>query len=385
MTIYHKLGKVPRRRHTTLYKEDGKSLYYEELVSSKGFSGIYTNKYHINMPTKFLETKFHSKQEDVRWDDAPIQHYHFYTNKYDRSGDFLTSRVELMQNPHVRIYTAKPDKNPDYFFKNAYAHEYIFVHHGSGTIYSDYGKLPFVPGDQIIIPQGTVYHMEFDKLEGNKLLVVESDTPYEIPKHYRNAMGQTEEHAPYHERDFKLPEFFEPKDEHGKFKMLLKGNDYFYEYTLLHHPYDIVGWDGYLYPWSFNIKDFAPKVGRLHLPPPVHLFLTTQHFVLCNFCPRLFDFDEKSIPAPYYHSNVDSAEVLYYAEGDFMSRKGVEEGSITLHPMGIPHGPQPGKYEGSVGAKETFEYAVMLDTFGSLLPTKNIQSINDEKYQQSWL
>jgi homogentisate 1,2-dioxygenase len=384
MPFYHKLGQVPKKKHTTMYKPDG-TLYKEELVSSKGFSGIYSNKYHLYMPTRTISLRETEPVDYREWLDAPLQHFHFHTDKLEKSGDFLSSRIAFLYNKHCVVQTAKPDKNPDYFFKNSFAHEYIFVHHGSGVLLSDYGKLPFTSGDQIIVPQGTIYQMHFDKLENNKIMVVESDTAYEIPKHYHNAYGQLEEHAPYEERDFKIPEYMPAIDEKGEFSLIIKANKRFFEYIVPEHPFDVVGWDGYLYPFSINIKDYNPKVGRIHLPPPVHLLFTTQHFVLCNFNPRPFDWHENAIPAPYYHSNIDSAEMLYYVEGDFMSRKGVSEGSITLHPMGIPHGPQPGKTEASVGAKFADEYAVMLDTFEPLNPTLNVKDANDENYYKSWM
>ncbi len=384
MPFYHKLGRVPKKKHTTMYKSDG-TLYKEELVSSKGFSGIYSNKYHIHIPTRTLRLKEVSPLELRVWEDSPLQHFHFHTDKIEMSGDFLTSRVPYLHNKHCIVHTARPDKNPDYFYKNSFAHEFIFVHRGSGVILSDYGRLAFESGDQIIIPQGTIYQMHFDKFKDNKLLLVESDTAYEIPKHYKNEYGQLEEHAPYEERDFKVPEYMDAIDESGEFTLLIKAGNRMFEYIIPEHPFDVVGWDGYLYPFSFNIKDYNPKVGRIHLPPPVHLLYTTQHFVLCNFNPRPFDWHEEAIPAPYYHSNIDSAEMLYYVDGDFMSRKGVSSGSITLHPMGIPHGPQPGKTEASVGAKFTEEYAVMLDTFEPLNPTRNVLDANDENYYMSWM
>lgn len=378
------MGLVPRKKHTTLYKEDG-TLYKEQLVSTKGFSDIYHNKYHIHAPTQVSGIKELSNIDDAKWENPPLQHFHFRTDAIEKSGDFFTSRVPFLENSNTRLYTGKPDKNPDYFYKNGFSHEYIFIHHGSGEFLCDLGKIRFEPGDQFIVPMATIYQMHFDKLEGNKILVVESDAPFEIPKHYRNQYGQFEEHAPYEERDFKLPEYMEPKDEKGDFKVLIKKGNRLFEYTHPTHPFDVVGWDGYLYPFAFNIKDYNPKVGRIHLPPPIHLLYNTQNFVLCNFNPRPFDWHQNAIPAPYYHANVDSAEVLYYVEGDFMSRKGVGEGSITLHPLGIPHGPQPGKTEASIGKPGTDEYAIMLDTYGPLYPTKYVQKAQDENYPYSWL
>lgn len=384
MAFYHKLGDLPLKKHTTFYKPDG-TLYKEELVSSKGFSGIYSNKYHLNMPTRTISLAEIEPLDYREWLLAPLQHFHFYTDKINKEGDFFTSRIVYLLNKHCIVIAAKPTSNPNYFYKNSYAHEYIFVHRGSGTILSDYGKINFTAGDQIIIPQGTIYQMHFNDFADNKLLIIESDTPYEIPKHYRNEYGQLEEHAPYEERDFKLPEFMPAIEEKGEFKLLIKAGKKLFEYIIPDHPFDVVGWDGFLYPYAFNIKNYNPKVGRIHLPPPVHLLFNTQHFVVCNFNPRPFDWHENAVPAPYYHSNIDSAEMLYYVEGDFMSRKGVDVGSITLHPMGIPHGPQPGKTEASVGAKFTNEYAVMLDTFKPLEPTLNVFESNDEMYYKSWM
>jgi len=384
MPFYYKQGLLPKKKHTTFYKDDG-TLFREELVSTKGFSGIYTNKYHYDMPTKTISYKELAPQENFEWNNAPLAHFHFYTDKLQKEGDSLTSRIPYLYNQHCIIYAAKPTENPNYFYKNAYCAEYIFIHRGKGEFVSDYGTIPFENGDQIIIPHGTIYQLNFDNFDNVKILVVESTSSFEIPKHYRNEYGQLEEHAPYEERDFKLPELTESLDNKGEYKIIIKANKRFFEYIQPHHPFDLVGWDGFLYPFAFNIKDYNPKVGRIHLPPPVHLLFNTQHFVLCNFNPRPFDWHENAIPAPYYHSNIESAEMLYYVEGDFMSRKGVGIGSITLHPMGIPHGPQPGKTEASIGAKFTNEYAIMLDTFEPLYPTIYVQNCLDDKYPYSWL
>lgn len=385
MSFYHKLGNLPSKKHITFFKEDGLNLYREELCSTRGFSGIYSTKYHINMPTSTLKVEERKGVDDLLWQDAPLSYFHFLTDKLKNEGDFFTSRNEFLQNKHCSISTAHPTKNADYFYRNSYAHEFIFVHFGKGNILSEYGVLPFIPGDQIVIPQGTIYQMVFDSFENNKIVIVESDTPYDIPNHFRNEYGQLLEEAPYCERDFKIPSELITKDIKGEFELIIKAGRRLFKHTLDHHPFDIAGWDGYLYPFSFNIKEYAPKVGKLHLPPPVHLLYTTQHFVVCNFCPRLFDFHPQSIPAPYFHTNVDSAEVLYYIEGDFMSRKGVGVGSVTLHPLGLPHGPQPGKTEQSVGAKETFEYALMIDTFEPFDLTTNVRETMDKNYHLSWI
>ncbi len=384
MPFYVKVGKVPPKRHTTFYKEDG-TLYREELFASKGFSGIYSNKYHLYMPPQVESIGEIKKQNSVDWEDAPLQYYHFKTDDKKSNGDFITSRNIFLQNEHCIISTAHVSEDSNTFYRNSDRHEILFVHHGTGKFYSEFGVLPFEQWDYIVVPKGTTYQIKFDDYKENKLFIIESDTSIEIPSHFRNEYGQLKEDAPYYERDFKAPQFTEPIDKQGEFNLILKVLNRTFEYVLPHHPFDVVGWDGYLYPYTFNIKEYAPKVGKIHLPPPIHLIFTTQHFVVCNFVPRLFDFHPDSIPAPYYHSNVDSDEVLYYVYGDFMSRSGVSEGSITLHPMGIPHGPQPGKTEASIGKKETDEYAIMVDTFNHLNVTKNVQETMVKDYHHSWL
>jgi len=386
MPFYHSLGKIPQKRHTTFYKEDGKSLYREELFSTLGFSGVYSNKYHIHLPTQVLKIKEVSLNQAKIWNEAPLQHYHFFTEKKKSKGTFVTARNEFLKNRHCVISTANLTENdPETFFRNTGAHEYLFVHYGCGKLVSEYGQFRFEPGDQIIVPRGTTYQLFFDDFQKSKLLIVESSTPFDIPKHYRNEYGQLLENAPYCERDIKIPQFLEPKDQAGEFRLLLKVGERYFEHILPHHPFDIVGWDGYHYPFALNIKDYCPKVGKVHLPPPTHLCFNTGHFVLCNFVPRPFDFHPQAISVPYFHANIDSEEIIYYVEGDFMSRAGIQEGSVTLHPSGIPHGPQPGKIEASLGAKETKEYAVMVDTFESLQLTTNVKETLDEAYPHSWL
>jgi len=385
MPFYVKVGKVPPKRHTTFYKDDGKSLYREELFSTKGFSGIYSIKYHLYMPPQVESIKELKNENIIEWNEAPLQYYHFITGEKKTKGNFYSARNEFLRNQHCIISTAQVSEDSDIFYRNSSMHEIVFIHHGNGVFYSEYGQLPFEDWDYIVVPKGTTYRMKFDNFKDIKLFIVESDTPFEIPNHFRNEYGQLKEDAPYYERDFKVPRFTEPVDKKGKFPLILKVNNRIFEYELPHHPFDVVGWDGFLYPYTFNIKEYAPKVGKLHLPPPVHLAFITEHFVVCNFVPRLFDFHPDSIPAPYYHSNVDSDEVIYYVHGDFMSRTGVKETSITLHPMGIPHGPQPGKTEASIGKKDTEEYAIMIDAFSHLSVTKNVKDTMVEDYHHSWL
>lgn len=389
MPFYCKVGKVPAKRHTTFYKEDGKSLYREELFSTKGFSGIYSNKYHLYLPPSVdtigeMTDDLRKNTSDI-WQDAPLQYYHFFTDNKKTEGNFVTSRNAFLKNDHITISTAQVTEEADFFFRNSFAHELLFIHYGTGEFLSEYGSLPLQQWDYVVVPKGTTYQLKFKDYENVKLFIVESDTPFDIPRHFRNEYGQLTEDAPYYERDFGVPQFTEPVNQKGEFQLVLKVQNRYFRYRLPHHPFDVVGWDGFLYPYTFNLKEYAPKVGKIHLPPPVHLMFVTQHFVVCNFVPRLFDFHPQSIPAPYYHSNVDSDEVLYYVYGDFMSRTGVKEGSITLHPMGIPHGPQPGKTEASIGKKETDEYAIMIDTFTPLRVTNNVKETMVEDYAHSWL
>ena len=386
MPFYVKVGKVPPKRHTTFYKSDGKSLYREELFSTKGFSGIYSNKYHLYLPPeveKISELNIDSSANE--WKDAPIDYYHFMTDKKMTKGNILSARNEFLKNEHCVVSTAHITEDADFFYRNSQMHEIVFIHHGKGSLLSEYGKIKFEDWDYLIIPKGTTYQIKFDDYKNNKVFIIESATPYEIPSHFRNEYGQLTEEAPYYERDFRVPEFMEPVDKKTDFKLMLKVRGKMFEFRLPHHPFDVVGWDGFLYPYAFNIKEYAPKVGKIHLPPPIHLLFKTENFVICNFVPRLYDFHPNAIPAPYYHSNVDSDEVLYYVHGDFMSRTGVQEGSITLHPMGIPHGPQPGRTEASIGKKETDEYAIMIDTFQPLRVTKNVKETMVDEYSQSWL
>ena len=383
--FYVRQGELPRVKHTAFLKGDGKSLYREELVSTRGFSGAYSTKYHLNIPSAVLRTRELTVPATAPWSEAQVLYLHFFTDRKRQEGDFVTSRSLCLKNSHCRISTATPDRNSEVFFRNALASEYLFVHRGSGALLCDQGRISFGPGDQLVIPRATTYQLRFEDLAANKLLVVESDSAIEIPADYRNASGQLEEHAPYCERDLRVPQLMPPRDERGEFRVILKAGERWFEHVLPTHPFDLVGWDGFHFPYALNVHDFHPKVGRVHLPPPVHLAFRAERFVLCNFVPRPYDFHPQAIPAPYFHSNVDSDEVLYYVEGEFMSRKGIEQGSITLHPGGMPHGPQPGRTEASVGARETNELAIMIDTFDPLTPTVNVRETLDPGYAQSWL
>ncbi len=384
MSFYRRQGELPKKKHTTFYKADGKSLHREELVSSRGFDGAFATKYHLHEPTRMLRVKEVQNLGLNGVANWPLSYYHFETER-TQSGNFITSRTPYLTNESCTMSISQPTEPTDAFFRNAYAHECLFVHYGTGTLATEYGVVPFGPGDHLVLPKGTTYQLRCDTYGETKILVIESRDPFDIPSRYRNELGQLLEHAPYSERDFVGPTLTDPVDEFGEFSLYLKAGKKLFLQTLDHHPFDLVGWDGYWYPSSFNIRDFCPIVGRIHQPPPVHQLFHCGTFVLCNFCPRLFDFHPNAIPAPYFHTNVDSCEVLYYVEGDFMSRKGVKEGSITFHPTGLPHGPQPGKTEESIGAKEANEYAVMVDTFAPLQVTEAALSAQVPEYERSWL
>ena len=299
--------------------------------------------------------------------------------------DYIESRVPVLVNADCKIIVASPTQSlTDYFYKNADADEVIFIHEGEGVLKTQLGNIPFAYGDYLVVPRGMIYQIHFNT-EKNRLLIIESTQPIYTPKRYRNYFGQLLEHSPFCERDFRGPSDLETHDEEGDFLVRIKKEGILYDYTYGSHPFDVVGWDGYNYPYAFSIHDFEPITGRVHQPPPVHQTFETNTFVICSFVPRLYDYHPEAIPAPYNHSNIDSDEVLYYVDGDFMSRKSVEKGQITLHPGGIPHGPHPGTYEKSIGKKGTAELAVMIDTFKPLKLTKEALGIEMKDYYKSWL
>jgi len=384
MPHYYKLGKIPHKRHTQFRKPDGE-LYKEELVSTEGFSNVHSLVYHTTMPTQI-------KSIEEPYSVAPnialhknLKHRNFQGFQVQPNNDFLASRKPVLVNNDLYISLAAPRQSiKDYYYKNAQADEMIFIHQGSGVLKTIYGKIDFEYGDYLVIPRGTIYQIEFSD-ENNRLFIVESFSPLVYPKKYRNAFGQLMEHSPYCERDIREPKDLETHDEQGDFRILIKKQDTIYPYHYLNHPFDAVGWDGCHYPFAFSIHDFEPITGRVHQPPPVHQTFEAYNFVVCSFCPRKFDYHPEAIPTPYNHSNIDSDEILYYVAGQFMSRKHVEKGSFTLHPMGIPHGPHPGAVEKSLGAESTEELAVMVDTFNPLKLTEEALGIEDQDYYLSWV
>ena len=381
---YHSLGKIPPKRHTQFRKPDG-SLYHEELFSTEGFSDNYSLLYHANAPTQITQVGAPYSVAPELIDDKQLKHRSLLGFKVEPNDDYLKSRVPVLVNNDCKISLAAPSKSMDtYFFKNADADEVLFVHVGSGALKTPYGKINFEYGDYLVIPRGTIYQLEF-KDSNNRLLIVESTSPIITPNRYRNKFGQLMEHAPFCERDIRKPADLETNDEKGDFKFFIKKQDMIYPYTYMNHPFDLIGWDGYVYPYAFSIHNFEPITGRVHQPPPVHQTFAARGFVICSFVPRLYDYHPLSIPAPYNHSNIDSDEVLYYVDGDFMSRNNVEKGMITLHPGGIPHGPHPGAMERSIGQTVTEELAVMVDTFKPLKVTKQALDIDLGNYHTSWI
>ncbi|MFB4164286.1 homogentisate 1,2-dioxygenase [Alteribacillus sp. JSM 102045] len=382
MPFYQKMGKIPRKRHTVFRKEDG-SLYREQVMGTKGFSGIQSILYHHNPPTRIEKSKLLEDVKVTYEEQMDLSHRHFYSNKYTEESDAVTGRQYILGNEDVLIGVVNPTKAMDFFYRNGDGDEVVFVHYGSGKVESTFGTLTYNPGDYIVIPIGTIYRVVPDQ-GTSKLLVVETNSWVTTPKRYRNTHGQLLEHSPFCERDFFGPEKLETHVESSEYEVRTKSRGYMHSHTFKHHPLDVVGWDGYLFPYIFNISDFEPITGRIHMPPPIHQTFEANNFVICSFVPRLYDYHPDAIPTPYYHSNVDSDEVLYYVKGNFMSRKGIGEGSLTLHPSGIPHGPHPGKIEASIGKKETAELAVMIDTFRPLRVVKSARTMEDEEYKYSW-
>jgi homogentisate 1,2-dioxygenase len=384
MPFYQKLGKFPHKRHTTFKKEDG-TLHYEQLFGTVGFDGMSSLLYHLHRPTMVKEIgESYSVAPKIAVEKS-LKSLRLKGFQVPAEDDFLKSRKPILVNNDVHIVLSAPKKSTDdYFYKNADADEMIFIHKGTGKLRTLLGNISFSYGDYLLIPRGMIYKIEFDD-EDNRLFIVESFTPLYTPKRYRNWFGQLLEHSPFCERDLRGPEELETHDEEGEFMIKIKKEGIIHEYIYATHPFDVVGWDGYNYPYAFSIHDFEPITGRVHQPPPVHQTFETNAFVVCSFCPRLYDYHPEAIPAPYNHSNIDSDEVLYYVDGDFMSRNDIEAGHISLHPGGIPHGPHPGAYERSIGKKETVELAVMVDTFKPLKVTEEAMQIDDGKYYKSWL
>ena len=384
MPRYHTLGKIPPKRHT-VFKDDNDNFYYEELFGTIGFDGMSTLMYHTQRPT---QVKAILKSYDVAPKIAVsknMKSLKLEGFKVAPANDYLESRTCILANSDCQISLAAPKESlTHYFYKNTDSDEVLFIHKGSGKLRTHLGNIEFKYGDYLVIPRGIMYQIEFNESD-NRLFIVESKSPVYTPKRYRNWFGQHVEGAPYCERDLHPPTELETFNETGEFIIKVKKQDTIHEYVYAAHPFSVVGWDGYNFPYKFSIHDFEPITGMIHQPPPIHQTFETSSFVICSFVPRLYDYHPNSVPAPYNHSNIDSDEVLYYVDGDFMSRNDINQGSVTIHPAGIPHGPHPGTMEKSIGKKETFELAVMVDTFSPLMVTEDAIKLQNEDYYKSWV
>ena len=383
MPSYYRLGELPAKRHTQFRKPDG-SLYHEEIFGTEAFSGIYSTLYHHHPPTRVSAIKKLKGLAIGEWQPESHRHHHIRTKGLEPANDPVEGRMPLLYNGDVFISSVRPTHSMDSFFRNAQGDELYFVHEGKGMLESVFGLLPFREGDYMIVPRGTTYRIRLDSKE-NRFLVTESAGPLEVPRRYRNDYGQLVELAPYSDRDFRLPEKLVTHKESGDYEVRMKIDNALMSYMFDYHPLDVVGWDGYLYPWIFNVNDFEPLTGRVHQPPPIHQTFEAPGFDVLSFVPRKLDYHPQAIPVPYNHSNIDSDEILYYVSGDFGSRRGIEIGSFTLHRRGIHHGPQPGAIEASLGKDSTNELAIMIETRKPLRVTTIAEKLDDPNYPYSWL
>ena len=383
MPYYIQQGNIPHKRHTQFRQPDG-SLYYEEVIGAEGFSGISSIAYHVNPPTAISEVREALDFAVTYADEKNMIHRHVKGAKVEKRGDWLSGRQYMMGNDDVRLALCLPTENMSYFYRNASSDELIYVHDGEGELLSPLGSVAFQAGDYVHVPRTITHQWKINLEKPSRFLVIESSSEISPPKRYRNQFGQLLEHSPYCERDIRTPIRREPIDRQGEFEVRILKHGQLHRLVYSYHPFDVVGWDGYMYPYAISIHDFEPITGRIHQPPPVHQMFEARNFVVCSFVPRKFDYHPQSIPAPYNHSNIDSDEVLFYAEGNFMSRKGVERASFTLHPGGLPHGPHPGTVEASLGKEGTEELAVMVDTFRPLKLTEQAQAVEDKNYIYSW-
>ncbi len=384
MSYYYKLGKIPHKRHTQFRKPDG-SLYHEEVMGLRGFSGNRSLLYHLWPPTDVQQIESGCPVDASTADQGPLRHRLVLTQQVAAGGDAVEGRVPLLRNQDVTVSVARPQQPMHYWYRYAHGDEVIFIHEGAGTLESQFGTLRYGPGDYLVVPTGVIWRILPDEASAQRMLIVETAGGHiEAPRRYLNASGQFLESAPYSERDIRPPDALVTHDEEGEFEVRIKARGAIARYLYRRHPLDLVGWDGHLWPYAFNIRDFEPITGRVHQPPPVHQTFEGPGFVLCSFVPRLFDYHPQAIPAPYNHSNVDSDEVIYYVDGQFMSRRNIAPGAMTVHPNGIPHGPHPGAYEGSIGKASTDELAVMVDTFRPLVLTPQAMALEDDTYPYSW-
>jgi homogentisate 1,2-dioxygenase len=382
MPSYVRAGSLPHKRHIQFRRPDG-GLYAEELFSTKGFESVYSLLYHLRPPTATLDVRAWDRPAVRLVPNEPLRNRHFKTAGIQTGGDAIDSRRALLGNDDMLVSISQADRPMEYWYRNTGGDELLFIHHGAGVIETPFGDLAYRAHDYVVIPTGTTYRVL--PASSSRILVHESRGMVTIPRRYRNEFGQLEEHAPYYERDFRAPVLKAPVDARGEHEVRVSNAGRTAIYIVQNHPCDVVGWDGYCYPYAFNLEEFAPITGKLHQPPPAHATFEAPGAAFCAFVPRLFDYHPLAIPVPYNHSSVDCDEVIFYVSGNFMSRRGVEEGSITLHAAGAPHGPQPGAVEASLGAKSTDEIAVMVDTFKPLALALSALEVEDEQYYRSWI
>lgn len=388
MPPYLRLGSVPPKRHTEHRQEPGfrgEGIYYEEVVTTAGFSRAYSIVYHLRPPTRVRKIEAAGQLAVEPVTESVLRHHHLKTKSLPRQGDPILGRVPVLTNSEVTLWRCRPDQPQRELYRNATADEVIFIHGSGGELRTMFGRLPLRPFDYVVIPRCTTYELVLDSHDAAELFVIESSPTVEIPPRYLNPDGQLRLGAPYYERDLHGPRDLLTIDRESDVTVLIKDGNRLTRYTLASHPFDVVGWDGMLYPYTFNADDFEPITGKIHQPPPIHQTFETKAFVICTFAPRMLDFHPQAIKVPYAHSNVEADEVLYYVRGRFGSRRGVEEASITLHPRGIPHGPHPGTIVASRSLTQTDELAVMVDTFRPLSLTRAALAVDDSSYPYSWL
>jgi homogentisate 1,2-dioxygenase len=392
MPHYMRLGDVPAKRHTRYSRDPQKSykgegLAYEHVITTEGFDRAYSILYHLRPPTRVRHVELLRHRPLQKAVETPLRHHHFHTNQLRRHGDLYTGRTPLLFNSDVVCYRSRPEKayGAYEYFRNAGADEIIFVYEGGGTLETVYGWQPYRKEDYIVIPRGTTYRLVPDDPTKEDHLVLESASPVRIPERYLNPDGQIRLGAPYSERDFHGPVELNTVDLEGDVEILVKDGPRLTRMVMAHHPFDLVAWDGFLYPFTFNAADFEPVTGTIHQPPPVHQTFELKGYVVCTFAPRYLDHHPDAIKVPYVHDNTEADEVLFYVRGNFGSRRGVESGSMTLHPRGIPHGPHPGTIMASMEATRTEELAVMFDTAQPLELTEDAVAIDDPAYPKSWL
>jgi homogentisate 1,2-dioxygenase len=382
MPSYVRAGSLPHKRHIQFRRPDG-GLYAEELFSTKGFESVYSLLYHLAPPTATIDVRPWERPAVNFAPNEPLRNRHFKTARIATGGDAIESRRAVLGNDDLVVAIAQADRPMEYWYRNTGGDELLFIHQGAGTIETPFGELAYRAHDYLVVPTGTTYRVI--PASPTRMLVHESRGMVTIPRRYRNEFGQLEEQAPYYERDFRVPVLKSPVAERGEYEVRVSNAGRNAVYIVQNHPCDVVGWDGYCYPYAFNLEEFAPITGKLHQPPPAHATFEAPGAAFCAFVPRLFDYHPLAIPVPYNHSSVDCDEVIFYVSGNFMSRRGIEEGSITLHASGAPHGPQPGAVEASLGAKSTDEVAVMVDTFKPLQLAGPALEVEDEQYFRSWI